>query len=369
MKILLLTPDIEKRGGVANYYRTLRSHLNSSVEYLTVGTRSDDRCGMHGCRRMLRDYLTLWRKLKSGHYNIVHLNPSLMRKAIVRDALSCILAKIYGVRVIVFIRGWDEAYERIVRRHFLLPFRLVYFQADSFIVLGSKFRDSLVEMGCHKPIYIETTVVPDEIFANPPSDAHRQRVSAQEFNILFLARIEKDKGIYETVDAFRILLARYSFVRMTIVGDGLELGEVREYVRIGGIEGITFGGYVCGEAKASAFTNADVYVFPTMHGEGMPNSLLEAMAYGLPVITRPVGGVADFFEHGKMGFLTESKEPSIFAELLERLVTNEPLRKQMGDYNRSYAYDRFRASQVAKRLINIYGDVLAEDSQSAIHSR
>ncbi len=62
-----------------------------------------------------------------------------------------------------------------------------------------------------------------------------------------------------------------------------------------------------------------MYLFPTYH-EGMPGSVLEAMGYGLPVITRTVGGLPDFFEHEKMGFITESLDASVFADFLEQLV-------------------------------------------------
>lgn len=89
----------------------------------------------------------------------------------------------------------------------------------------------------------------------------------------------------------------------------------------------------------------------------MPNAVLEAMAFGLPVLTRPVGGLKDFFEDNRMGFITESKNPTIFAELLGRLVEDSGLRYAMGEYNRHYALERFSASNVAAKLVGIYEQV------------
>jgi glycosyltransferase involved in cell wall biosynthesis len=71
-----------------------------------------------------------------------------------------------------------------------------------------------------------------------------------------------------------------------------------------------------------------------------------------------VGGVADFFEDGKMGYVTESLEPGVFARYLETLICNRELRRSMGRYNRQFAWDRFRASAVAERLLHIYEEVL-----------
>ena len=103
-----------------------------------------------------------------------------------------------------------------------------------------------------------------------------------------------------------------------------------------------------------------VFILPTYHGEGMPHSVLEAMGFGIPVITRPVGGVIDFFEHGKMGFITESKDPVVLAELIETLVDDAELRREMAIYNFKYTQQRFLSSIVAKRLERIYKDTINE---------
>ncbi len=364
MFVLLTTPALERGGGVAHCCRVLRPHLSPSIEYLIMGERNPGERGVRCCGRMLRDYRHFCRRLRSGPCDVVHLNTSLAPKATIRDGLFLLLAKWFGKKVVVFWHGWDPSCEEAIRRRFLFLFRWVYFRADACIVLATQFQSVLRELGYDKPIYLQTMVVPDEVFALADGQrAHRTRHDAA--NILFLARVVKAKGIYEAIDAFRIVQAKHSSVRLTIAGDGSELKAVKEYVRAQNIGGITFLGWVRGPSKLEAFANADLYLFPSYH-EGMPNSVLEAMACGLPVVTRPVGGVRDFFENGRMGFLTESKEPQVFASLVEDLAVDEPLRRQMGNYNRTYAYDRFRGSQVAKRLTDIYRDVADSGARAAL---
>jgi glycosyltransferase involved in cell wall biosynthesis len=89
----------------------------------------------------------------------------------------------------------------------------------------------------------------------------------------------------------------------------------------------------------------------------MPISLLEAMAYGLPAITRPVAAVRDFFEEGKMGILVESLDPADYANALERLLTDRELRFKIGTYNHDYARNRFRAQEVARNMLQLYQDI------------
>lgn len=67
------------------------------------------------------------------------------------------------------------------------------------------------------------------------------------------------------------------------------------------------------------------------------------MAFGLPVITRPVGGLKVFIEDGKKGYNTESKDPKVFAELIEKLITQPENRKQMSAYNSAFARKHFMA--------------------------
>src|SRR3712207_2970921 len=89
-------------------------------------------------------------------------------------------------------------------------------------------------------------------------------------------------------------------------------------------------GYVRGADKIAALRTADVYLFPTEYGEGLPISILEAMAMQLQVVTRPVGGIADFFVDGEMGFVSDSVDPTVFADLVERLIDDRQLRLRIG---------------------------------------
>jgi glycosyltransferase involved in cell wall biosynthesis len=352
MFVLLTTPDLEVSGGVAQCFRALRSHLSPGVEYVTTGARKPGERGVRCGWRMLCDYWRLYRRLRSGSYDLVHLNTSLAPKALLRDGLSLLLAKSLGYRVLVFLHGWDPACELMIRRRFLPLFRWVYFRADACIVLATQFQSVLREFGYAKPIYLQTMVVPDEVFGL--GDGQRTyKASGNVLNVLFLARVEKEKGIYEAIEAFRLVQRKHLSICLTVAGDGSELKSVQEYVRTQRIEGITFLGWVRGSSKLEAFANADLYLFPT-YREGMPNSMLEAMACGLPVVTRAVGGVRDFFEDGKMGFLTESKEPGVFAELLERLLLDPTRRHAMAHYNYLFAKQHFAASVVAWRLVNVY---------------
>jgi glycosyltransferase involved in cell wall biosynthesis len=358
MPVLVTTPDLEKQGGVAAYYAMLREHLGADVHFCRAGARTAGETALAQGIRLLRDYGRFYRTARSGPYDLIHLNPSLGRKALIRDGLSLLIAKALGRRVLVFLHGWDPVCEAAIRRRFLPLFRWVYFRADAFIVLASRFQSVLREFGYDKPVYLETTVVPDDIFLHAGPAATGRDTNDGRLNLFFLSRVEKAKGVYIAVEAFRLLKEKYPLVTLSIGGDGSELAKVREYVRSRGIRDVEFPGWLAGQAKHEAMAGADIFLFPTLWGEGCPCAILEAMACGLPVVTRPVGGVPDFFEDGAMGFLTESEEPAVFAELLEKLITNPALRRRMSTYNRHYARTHFCASTAAGRMLDIYRHLL-----------
>lgn len=84
----------------------------------------------------------------------------------------------------------------------------------------------------------------------------------------------------------------YIYLKLTIVED--ELFETKQYVVKNDIPDVVFTGRLNGDALIDKFKNADLYLFPSYYGKGMPTSVLEAMAFGLPIFTRNVGGLPDF---------------------------------------------------------------------------
>jgi len=346
-RVLLTTVDLNVDGGVASYMRAVQPHFTLPVEYLVVGERPGPASERPGrVRRLVSDYVRYWRAVRGGRYDLVHLNPSLERKALLRDGLLVLLAQLAGVRVVVFFHGWVPSCERALDRR--MPqwlFARSFLRADSIVVLANAFADRLRGWGYRGRIDVLATAVEDRLFdVNPSSNTSGLRV-------LFLARLERDKGVFTAVEAVRQLQERGLDVRLTVAGDGPAEPELRE--QLGQLRHAQAIGYVRGQAKLDALRESDVYLFPTEYGEGMPISVLEAMAAGLPVVTRPVGGLADFFVDGQMGYLSDSTDPTVFADLIN-LLFNVGLRKEIAAYNSEYAREHFTGLAAAAALEAIY---------------
>jgi len=352
-RVLITVPCLELPGGVANYYRTLRPHLDAGKVYFEIGVRPGQAGRWTKVRRLLADYWRFNRALARGQIDLVHLNPSMDHRCVLRDGLLMLIAKAHGRTVLVFFRGWDPVFEATIRTRYARLFRLVYGRVDAFVVLAEEFRHSLRALGLSAPITVETTVVADSVFNEAiPAGVGRDRQSSV-CRLLYLGRLDRGKGLREAIESVARLAGLIPSVALTVAGDGPERTAGEEWVAARGLTGVRFVGHIEGAEKARAFAEADIYLF-TSPAEGMPNSVLEAMAFGLPVVTSAVGGIRDFFEDGRMGYVTESRDPAVFAELLARLARDPALRASIGRYNRNYARGRFAASVVATRLLEIY---------------
>lgn len=349
MKVIINTPDINLEGGVANHFLGLKSNFTENIFYNYIGGKSQGRFFLY---QQLLDYLTFIKKLISIKPDIVHLNPSLNNKAILRDAVFLILSKFLRCKVIVFWHGWDKNCEITIQNKYRKLFLSIFGKANASIVLAQDFSDALKRWGFTHIIYLETTKVDEELL----KDFNIKLKNYTRICILFLARIVKEKGIYETLEAYRLLKNKYPDIELIYAGDGEDLDKLKSVTKFQNIKDVTFSGYLTGIDKTNIFKVSNIYIMPT-YTEGMPTSVLEAMAFGLPIITRPVGGIKDFFENGKMGFITESKDPNKYAELIDKLINNIEKCTEIGEYNHNYAKKHFYASVVARRLENIYLEI------------
>ena len=353
VKHLILVPRLDNPGGIANYYTALRAYLDENYVYLSRGKSSEG----NFIFRLFRDYAQFRKTVRADNtIKSVTINSSLGFGGFFRDALFVILTP-RDRKKIVFFRGWDQKFEKNLDRNIILKkiLQKTYLRSNSIIVLSSDFKKKLIEWGYKGQIIIESTVVDENLLKNTSiDDLLKVRSNSLNYNALYLGNLKKEKGVFELIEAiekYNNLNSNKNLVG-TIAGSGNTLQELKN-ISVSKNLPIDFLGYVKDDNKAKAFIKAHFYVFPSIHGEGIPNSVLEAMAFGLPILTTRVGGLPDFFEEGKMGFFLENRDPEYIARKIEYLLERPELMKEISIYNYNYAKEHFYASKVAVRLKNI----------------
>jgi len=355
-KALILVPDLNKPGGVSNYFLALENKFDQwDYEYFTRGSRK------HTPRPLiplviLLDCLRLFFKLLLTRFDVVHLNISLGKRNLKRDPLYARIIQFFNVPLVLFIHGWDKSCEKSGDTSAVRTF----LKSDAIIVLAEDFKNVIESWGYRKKIYVLPTVVSDDIKKASSDDLAKYNQS--EKRILFLSRIEEEKGIYIVLEAFRLLKKKLPDVRLDYAGDGNDLSKLKSAVSDDEAGSIGFLGYISGQDKIQALQDAHLFFFPTYYGEGMPIAVLEAMMMGLPVVTRPVGGMKDLFSP-EIGDLSDSMEPEYYAEKLYELLNDENRLKSIAKSNYDFAHEMFTVQKSVSTLEKIYNQTASNIKQ------
>ena len=178
---------------------------------------------------------------------------------------------------------------------------------------------------------------------------------AGPLTFLLIARLTREKGVVEYVEAARLLKALYPEVQCQLLGpiDSNPTAIPRDQVTAWEREGIV---QYLGTTRdvRPLLARAQVMVLPS-YGEGTPRSVLEAMAMGRAVVTTLVPGCKETVIDGKTGFLVPSKNQFALAEAMGRFQLDPALAQRMGTAARTYAEDKYDVNKVNKVIMQALG--------------
>jgi len=190
--------------------------------------------------------------------------------------------------------------------------------------------------------------VPNPVLVGAPRRAARRR-----HTILFMGLLTPAKGLLELIEALAVLRRRFSDSELVCAGQGEGALLTAHARRFGVADAVSFPGWVEGEAKEAWMARAAVFALPS-HAEGMPMSLLEAMAAGLPAVASAVGSVPEVLEDGVNGLLVRPRDAAGLATALERLLEDPAFAARLADAARETVRRRFAGGAVLAELERVY---------------
>ncbi len=223
--------------------------------------------------------------------------------------------------------------------------RDIFAMADAVIALSEDWKAFLAGHICkEEKIQVLYNAVPlPEAFEK---DYHSRE-------ILFLGRLGQRKGTYDLIEALPELLRQYPDAHVYFGGDG-ERDRAEGLCRERGIaDRVTFVGWVRGAEKERLLKTCSIYALPTYH-EGMPMSVLEAMSYGMAVISTYTGGIPHIITDGKNGLLCQAGDREALKELLAQALSSHERRKELGMEARAVIAERFDVHGNLEKLTALY---------------
>lgn len=186
-------------------------------------------------------------------------------------------------------------------------------------------------------------------------DAFQSAPLPREMTYLLIARLIKDKGILEYVEAARMIKTRYPQACFRLVGwidenpTAISAAALRAWVDEGLID---YMGKL--DDVRPALAKAAVYVLPS-YREGTPRTVLEAMAMGRPIVTTDVPGCRETVVDGVNGFLIPPQNPSALARAMERFIEDPALVGRMGRESRRLAEEKYDVRKVNAVILQAMG--------------
>tara|TARA_B100001027_G_scaffold212235_1_gene181362 strand:+ start:593 stop:1765 length:1173 start_codon:yes stop_codon:yes gene_type:complete len=179
--------------------------------------------------------------------------------------------------------------------------------------------------------------------------------------ILFPARIMKDKGIYEFVNAVKILCVKYDNWKFIVAGthdyespNSIKKNIITDWKKI---KNLQFLGHLHTEDMNNLYKLSSIVCLPS-YREGLPKSLLEAQAAGCPVITADTVGCRDAIINNETGYLVPPYNSSEIVKKIELLINNSRLRKELGTNGINNANKKFGIDRILEKIFNSYENLL-----------
>lgn len=286
------------------------------------------------------------RRIKIAHIHTA-AGASFKRKIIMART-----AKFFGKKVVLHMHAADfvEFYsESHGKNQIIKDIQL----CDRLIVLSPQWRDFFISIGINR----QKIIILNNIVNAPSCKGKRSNDSPPVVRLLFLGWLGKRKGIWDLLD---VIVSHHDELRGKLKfrfgGNEFE-DKINETIRDNHLEDIvSFEGWVNGEKKTALLEWANCFILPS-YNEGLPISILEAMSYGMPIISTPVGGIPEVVKDGKNGVLVTPGNKEQIWQAIKHYIDN-PARIEREGAKSVEIVKPYTPDFVLNNLKKIYIDLL-----------
>ena len=264
-------------------------------------------------------------------------------------------ARQIGIPTVVSIQGGDGHWVGSCCETHRLGMLNVLNNANALLIGCESFAREVVER-LHVPRDL-FTIVPGAVDTARfhPAPGHVPGQAADPVRLLYHGRVDRRKGSLDMLEALALLRDQGVPFAATISGIGPDYDSSRELAAKLGLD-VDFSGYADYDAAPALYRKADVFVSPT-YAEGFSNTILEAMASGLPSVACYAVGVVDCLRNEENGLLVQPGDIPALANALRRIVEDRPLRARLAaaaldECRRTYSWEA-----VGRQIMQVYARV------------
>lgn len=270
------------------------------------------------------------------------------------DVYGILLRRLFpSLRLVSTMHGWIERTRSkgLLNRLDLWALR----RFDRVIAVSGAVRDIAGRSGIRHAVTIHNAIDTAEWRPRPSASAERGSVPhPAPFRVGFVGRISREKGPLDFVRVAAAVLERNRGWEFVVAGDGPESARMRSLTeQLGLAANFRFLGTLRGAQLLSFYQGLNALLSPS-HTEGLPNTILEAAALGVPVVATRVGGVGEIISHGENGLLANGGDLAALAEALEQLRSDAALARRLAVAGRKVVAERFSMARRVRTIEALY---------------
>jgi len=328
------------------------------VKVKTNYSRSMEDIGRLSGRKILGFFSVLFKIVKvtrTDDIQIVYFVPTVANIGMVRDFLFYKILRIcYKGKILIHLHG-RLFYKNFSIKKYMLKTML---NNDSIIFLDKTLESETEDLKINKKTYILPNGVKNEIKEPELEIIYENRLRSAKIRILFLSNMHKSKGWFTLLEACSILARKKNSFQCTFAGSWLNESDRQifdDYVAQNNLTGyVNHVGFADSEKKRALFSESDVLVFPTTYAtEAFPRVIIEAMQYGLPVISNSIAAIKTTVQHGETGYLLKNSTPEEIVDYLEVLYNDRNKAIELGKAGRERFLKHYEIEVFKKNFISI----------------
>ena len=289
------------------------------------------------------------KEVKQLKPDLVYITPNAKGGAFYKEWVIVMMLKMMGCQIVAHYHNkgvscrQDKWMDNWMYRRF--------FNNIKVILLAESLYPDMQKYVRREDVYICPNGIP------VMEERKRERTENTMPRLLFLSNMLIEKGLLVLLDALKILKDKgCSFVCDVVGGETADI-DSEKFAKEANYRGLSqivfYKGKKYGADKIEEYVNSDIFVLPSFN-EAFPLVNLEAMCYGLPIVSTNVGGIREAVKDGENGLLCEPRDPQSLALQIERLINDKELRERMGERGKQMFYERFTLEVFEKRLCSVF---------------
>lgn len=355
MKIVITAPSLDEHrnvSGISTIVRQIIEYSGFQYAHFTAGREDGEKAGTIWLLKQAALPIQSFALILREKANLVHINTALTDLSIWRDAALTRAAKLTGRPIVLAIHGGKFLMNDFESPRLERVTENMLRSAKAVVVYSELEKQQVDRRWQGLNIKILPNAVPEPNLPTVVRDNPKPV-------IIFFGRLHESKGVDEIVKAFRSLRANGFDFQFNCFGDGpmreVFINQMSELMG----DRFHYGGVITSGEKWKQFAEADIFLLPSIYGEGLPMAILEAMAAGCVVVASEMASVASVVDDGINGYLVEPRNTEQLTSRLKIVLDSRSDWKPVQNAAIETVRNKFAIPDYIEKLESIYKEVAA----------